>query len=428
MEKPLKLLIITSILFIAYSGNAQWYQQDSGTTNNLNSIFCTSLDTVYICGANGTILRTTNGGTTWETLNSGTNNLLNSIFFANNETGYTAGEKIILKTIDHGENWFIVYIDTIAAIPYFYSTFFLNADTGFAVGYNPIFNTIDGGINWMQYSPQPQFYYTFLKSIFFPTNKIGYTVGFIHGFGYNEGIIGKTTDSGNNWFFIKPPFSDTNSLFISKSLLTVFFIDSLKGWMGGGSYTSVFSNYRKLFKTIDGGINWDTLTTPFLYDINSVFFANEQIGYVADDSGHIYNTKDKGALWQLQTFIPNKSIKSLHCIDSNICYAVGDSGLILKTINGGEFLNEFKIINQIQIYPNPINNITTIQYSLQKPAIVNLYLKDIYGRKIKEIACQTQHQGSYNINFDATNLKNGIYFCILETSSTVRTTKVIVAK
>lgn len=425
MKKIIKTLVISIILLYVNLVNAQWFQQNSGTINNLNSVFCASPDTVYACGKNGTILRTIDGGSSWDILNSGINKMLNSISFVNKEVGFVGGDDIILKTIDHGENWFIVYIDTIPATPNFYSTFFLNADTGFVVGYNPIFKTIDGGNNWMQYSVPPQFYYTALISVFFSTDKIGYAVGVFHQISYDEGVIVKTIDGGNNWFMLSQL-----GTFINKSFQSVFFIDSLKGWMGGGYFGNSFNpNYRNLFKSIDGGITWDTLTTPFQNAINSIFFTNDHTGYIADDTGHIYNSINDGAIWQLQAFFPNISIKSIYCIDSSICYAVGDSGLILKTINGGvTIINEFENKNSFQVYPNPINNIATIQYSLQRSIKVNLFIKDIFGRKIKDLVSQTLQTGSHQLNFDATNFSPGIYFCTMETYDFRNTIKIIIIK
>ena len=35
-----------------------------------------------------------------------------------------------------------------------------------------------------------------------------------------------------------------------------------------------------------------------------------------------------------------KDLHSIFCTNANICYAVGDSGIVLKTINGGVGIND----------------------------------------------------------------------------------------
>ncbi|MBP6978428.1 MAG: T9SS type A sorting domain-containing protein [Bacteroidales bacterium] len=57
-----KLIMLLIALVGMSSAMAQWVPQNSGTTNNLNSIYFTNGNTGYAVGDFGTILKTTNGG------------------------------------------------------------------------------------------------------------------------------------------------------------------------------------------------------------------------------------------------------------------------------------------------------------------------------------------------------------------------------
>ncbi|MCH8903844.1 MAG: hypothetical protein IIA45_08025 [Bacteroidetes bacterium] len=64
------------IIIIRLSYNAQWVQQNSGTTNTLWQVHFLVQDTGYVVGFNDTVLKTTDGGTNWNYLNIGTSDNL----------------------------------------------------------------------------------------------------------------------------------------------------------------------------------------------------------------------------------------------------------------------------------------------------------------------------------------------------------------
>jgi photosystem II stability/assembly factor-like uncharacterized protein len=92
-------------LVMINSAAAQWEQQNSETTEDLNSVYFTDSNTGYAVGTGGTILKTTNGGLNWTPQNSNTSLTLTSVYFPKTDTGYAVGAEIILKTTDGGENW-----------------------------------------------------------------------------------------------------------------------------------------------------------------------------------------------------------------------------------------------------------------------------------------------------------------------------------
>jgi photosystem II stability/assembly factor-like uncharacterized protein len=79
----------------------------TGISTSLNSInFLDSLNG-FACGANGVIIKTTNGGTNWTAINSGISNIrLNSVSFKNALNGVVAGDGgVMYLTTNGGTNW-----------------------------------------------------------------------------------------------------------------------------------------------------------------------------------------------------------------------------------------------------------------------------------------------------------------------------------
>ncbi len=73
--------------------------------------------------------------------------------------------------------------------------------------------------------------------------------------------------------------------------------------------------------------------------------------------------------------------------------------------------NEVKEYKLSQNYPNPFNPITTIYYSVKEPGFVSLKLYDLLGREVATLVSENKIEGSYTINFNASNLSSGIYVC-----------------
>ena len=79
---------------------------DSGTDEDLRSVFFIDEASGWVVGDNGTVLRTTDGGMNWTPLGSGTGEDLFGLCFADESTGWVGGrEGVLLDTTDGGESW-----------------------------------------------------------------------------------------------------------------------------------------------------------------------------------------------------------------------------------------------------------------------------------------------------------------------------------
>ncbi|MBN1300009.1 MAG: T9SS type A sorting domain-containing protein [Melioribacteraceae bacterium] len=70
-----------------------------------------------------------------------------------------------------------------------------------------------------------------------------------------------------------------------------------------------------------------------------------------------------------------------------------------------------------QNYPNPFNPTTTIKFGLPVASQVKVKVYNLLGETVQVLVDQSMAAGSYNINFNASNLASGVYFYNIEAKS-----------
>ena len=81
-----------------------------------------------------------------------------------------------------------------------------------------------------------------------------------------------------------------------------------------------------------------------------------------------------------------------------------------------------------QNYPNPFNPTTVIKFSLPKASEVNLSVYNILGQKVVSLVNKELAQGTYEYQFDASNLTSGIYFYKLQANKYSQVKKMLLIK
>jgi len=81
-----------------------------------------------------------------------------------------------------------------------------------------------------------------------------------------------------------------------------------------------------------------------------------------------------------------------------------------------------------QNYPNPFNPNTSIKYTLAEQSPVSLKVYDVLGNEVATLVNTTQDVGSYNVNFDATNLASGLYVYTIQAGNFTSTKKMMLLK
>jgi hypothetical protein len=256
-----------------------------------------------------------------------------------------------------------------------------------------------------------------LGAVSLSNNGKGITVG-------QGGYIYRTVDGGINWQLV------TNTQGVS--LYDVQLIDTTDG-------VAVGSN-GVIYKTTDGGITWiqKSSGTPNL--LWSVFFTDTNHGTIVGGGGTVLRTIDGGETWIQQYLETNIILRSVSFKDVNNGVAVGSSGSILRTTNGGvTFIEEEPTPTQpnsfllSQNYPNPFNPSTKIKFEIPGQArndnvLVTLKVYDVLGNRVTTLVNEYKSAGSYNVEFNATELPSGIYFYQLRAGEYVETKKMILLK
>lgn len=328
-----------------------WSEININSSSNINSIYFADKNAGWLVGENGIIFKTTNNGNSWSKQNSNIINNLNSVNFANLNIGYIVGNNgIVLKTSNGGSVWNKLNSFTSSNL---LGVTFMNLNKGFAYGDSGTFyRTSNGGNNWIQINLSTK---QTLRELKFTNSLVGFIVA-------DSGLVYKTTDGGNNWIRKNTNVSDnlyaisilnTNNILIcGENGILLKSVNGGDNWtnllidkLGDVSlkYISFINNndgYIELspdslyLKTTNGGENWYYQSTGT--KVNKMFFISSNEGWAVGDSGKILKTIDGGLSWNLKPSNTTVNLVNLSFIDENNGWCTGDNGYLLITNDGGE--------------------------------------------------------------------------------------------
>ena len=93
---------------------------------------------------------------------------------------------------------------------------------------------------------------------------------------------------------------------------------------------SIFYSCKKEDTTIVEKEGWYALTSEYSnYSLYSVYFVNENNGYIVGSDGLIIRTTNSGLKWTRQTSGTTNDLMSVFFVNENIGYAAGNDGVIL---------------------------------------------------------------------------------------------------
>jgi hypothetical protein len=156
-------------------------------------------------------------------------------------------------------------------------------------------------------------------------------------------------------------------------------------------------------KTMNAGIqlNWTTAT-----EVNNYGFEVE---------------KKLNTSWQEIGFVAghgnSNSPKNYSYIDNDVTNVSGLQYRLKQVNNDGtfEYSNPVSVTSYnmkfglSQNFPNPFNPTTSIRYFISKDSFVNLTVYDMLGKKVEQLVNGIKPIGSYNVEFNGSNLPSGVY-------------------
>ena len=79
-------------------------------------------------------------------------------------------------------------------------------------------------------------------------------------------------------------------------------------------------------------------------------------------------------------------------------------------------------------YPNPFNPSTSIRYSIPEGSFTSIKIYNSLGSEVATLVNETKSAGTYEVEFNASNLSSGIYYYTLQVGSFSETKKMILMK
>lgn len=267
----------------------------------------------WICGFNGMVIRTTDGGNSWRGTVVPNAYHLESIYFPTLTIGYTSGVDGIFKSTDGGASWFDITPTGARDSTTFWGCYFLNANYGILVGdgcgigrRQHFWVTTDGGTSWS----------VFLGS----EENSGMTDVIIYpdgsGYASSSGRIWITSDSGKIWSVfssVGPNLWQEEITNYGNSFLVPYAGYTCTG--GGNDGGMCFST--------DFGFTWNRTQTGL--PMFGTFLLNNLKGWACGYSKAVYYTSNGGISWTRRNCgIASGNLDDLWFINENDGWVVGE--------------------------------------------------------------------------------------------------------
>lgn len=243
---------------------SQWEAQGSGVASRLRGISAVSARVAWASGANGTLLRTVNGGATWTKLPppAGAEKLdFRDIDAFSDRVAYAlsigSGETSrIYKTSDGGATWVLQFANTDPKV-FLDAMAFRDADRGFAFsdsvdGQFVILATANGGTTWERVPADRLPAALPDEGAFAASGTNVAVVGSNVWIGTTKSRVLRSTDDGRSWTVVQTPL-DTGE---ATGIFSVAFKDAAHGVIVGGDYTKESQAGNNAAFTTDGGATW----------------------------------------------------------------------------------------------------------------------------------------------------------------------------
>jgi photosystem II stability/assembly factor-like uncharacterized protein len=410
--------LIGSILMVLFStitmSQEPWDLVDSGTTNQLNGVDFINADTGVVVGAQGLILRTTDGGDTWTTIDMGINTPLHAVQFVSESRVMIVGQAgIILRSDDGGETFEQVPVGGTVA---FYG---INIDRTSGKGLISgatlaILWTDDFGDNWA----------VGMGGFMSDFNKCHMTEGdFGVAFGVNsifQPLLGYTENAGAT-FDMYNFYPQIGSVTYESKAMDGYFYSKDEGtvvgrlWNGEGFITQDI-NW--------GSNNWNAINTWI--QMNAVDFLTSDTGVTVGGIENQYiflETFDGGTTWSDATVNGSGNGFNDVVLVENTGYAVGFNGQIVKKYVPITHANDIVSISELLVYPNPASDKAFLKIVLEKPQRIQLTISDMLGNRIQTIDLGVINPGRHKIPLNVKMLEPGIYLFNFTTKEEIYTQK-----
>ena len=194
-----------------------------------------------------------------------------------------------------------------------------------------------------------------------------------------------------------------------------------------------------IYKSTNNGINWTKLNSSYHtggYSILNIGNKLFSAGFYERGSltGNVYQSTNQGLNWIDNG---NYGLTFLWHLTNNSNYFFATQALSYNLIRRPYYeivdvteniQNQPEQFYLNQNFPNPFNPTTNIEFTLDKKQFVKLRVFDILGKEVATLFNENLSAGSYETDFEGSNLTSGVYFYILETGNHTEVKKMTLLK
>lgn len=418
-----KLLIFSTLfLFSIHNAFSQWQELNYNKTNfKCRFVNQQHTDTVLIVetGTNNQNSKYSfNGGASFTDFyslpNAAWGTILHARFIASDTILYITSKGILKRSFTPSDlaEFVVVFEEFDSSKPLQTPmTHFYEKDSGIVVC-SHVFKTFDGGKNWSVQGISEKYSNGGWSMWYSPDDKR--LMG-------NRGFkLIESVNHGNNWseLFKVKSIADESEWGIH----SISFINKDTGFLSLCDYDGFTIGTTKLYKTMDGGKNWDSVA--WYNEKLKIKFFDDKIGFaIPRDEKTLLKTVDGGKTWNSEfTFqIKNSELDDFFYFNDSSFYAL-NAGVVYKRARLSLSIQPENYINpSINVFPNPVTEklIISIPNELQEEVIIQLVNtngKSIYIMK-----------SSQQVNeIDVSNLSPSTYTLLISSSIYKSSFKVII--
>ena len=414
-----KVILLTIIILQPDTTFSQWTITSSGFPSGTFALNSAVQGNNIYAGVNNGILVSDNISTIWTRILSNTG-YINAITFNGNYIFAGSGGNGIYISSNGGTNWITSLSSSIWSLS-------SSAGNVYAVVFaDRVFKTTNNGELWQPVSPggnvrcvaadEPRVYAGFYN----------YTSG-------GNGGVYVSVNSGVNW---TRTFADIN----------IYSIAFKNEYVYAGA-TDDTSRSGGLYFSTDYGIHWsrsmlDSISVKALCTYENYVFAGVDNSFYPGFTEYagFWVSADRGQTWDKNNVglpFSNSAVSSISVMDNNLYVVASDGGLWKRPVSqvigvkniSSEIPSEFKLM---QNYPNPFNPKTIINYQLSMFNFVSLKVFDVAGKEVAVLVNEKQSAtggpGTYQVEFDGSNLTSGVYFYKLTAGEFTVTKRMVLVK
>jgi hypothetical protein len=140
-----------------------------------------------------------------------------------------------------------------------------------------------------------------------------------------------------------------------------------------------------------------------------------------------YNSSNSGLLYNLvRTLAIDAS--GTKWIGNELGLSVFHEGGLVTSVSEIKITDTPTRVCLSQNYPNPFTSTTTIRYKVTEPSLVSLKVFNAMGTEVATLINEKKPVGEYSIDWNASGLRSGMYFCRLQSGTFSETQKLVLQK